>query len=92
MCKHKFVKAGFRYNKNNKRQIVKCVKCGIRKSLGDFLRHRFKKEIIISAVKYYKKGNSLQDTKDYLEDKYDIKISRYGINKWVNKYHDKLTG
>jgi transposase-like protein len=89
-CSHKFVKAGIRYNKSGKRQILKCVKCKIRKSQGDFLRHRFKKEIIINAVKYYKKGNSLQDTKDYLHDKYNVKVSRFGISKWIRKL-DKLT-
>jgi transposase-like protein len=87
-CKSKdIVKAGFRYNKSGKKQRHKCKKCK-RQFIEDdgFKKMKNRPEIIAEACSCYKRGMSLNDTKEHLQEYRDTKISRKGILMWIRKY------
>ena len=83
----KNVRAGFRHNKFGKKQRYKCNKCKSLFVVDDgFKKMKHKPEIIAEACSCYKRGMSLKDAKDHLEEYRDTKISRKTILMWVRKY------
>ena len=83
----KTVRAGFRYNKSGKKQRYGCNKCKSLFVVDDgFKKMKHKPEIIAEACSCYKRGMSLKDAKEHLEEYRDIRISRKTILMWVRKY------
>jgi transposase-like protein len=83
----KTIARGYRYAEVGKKRLRLCKKCGRKYTAGekDFLRMRYSKDTILSAVKLYKSGYSLAEAKKHLS-RNDVEVSRWAILLWVRKY------
>ncbi|MBL7206086.1 MAG: hypothetical protein ISS36_00635 [Candidatus Aenigmarchaeota archaeon] len=78
---------GYRYNDRTKKRLRLCKKCGRKFTLHDgYWRMRFSRKDIMKAVSLYEKGFSLAEAKKHLERYEGIKVSRWTILCWYNKY------
>ncbi len=83
---------GYRYNKSTKKRLRKCNSCGAKFTPDDgFLRRRFQKEHIVEAVSLHRSGLSLGKVKDYLWQRYGVKVSRWMILLWSRDYSGKVS-
>ena len=82
----KLISSGYRITKLERKAIKKCLNCNKKFTIGhNFSRYRFDKKIILQAVSLHKK-KSLSEVKEYLLEKYKIKVSRYTISRWYKKF------
>ena len=80
---------GYRYNQNGKKRMGLCKHCGKKFTPGRFWKARFKEENIREAVKLYSKGLSSAEVKEKMKKK-GVKVSRWTIIKWYNKFAGKI--
>jgi len=81
---------GYRYNDATKRHLRLCKKCGKKYTPDDnFLRMRFKRDVITKAVGLYGKGLSLSEVQNEMKHRHGISVSRWTILKWFKKYGKK---
>jgi len=86
----KITNSGYRITKLGKKSIKKCLACNKKFSISNtFSRYRFPKKIILTAISKYKEKKSLSKVKDYILDKFNIKVSRYTISKWYKKFNTR---
>jgi len=87
----KIVKQGFRHNESGRKQKYQCRTCGSYFVVDDgFKRMRTKPKAIVRAIHMYADGLSLSKVQNHMYQHDNIKVSRWAINKWVNKYSDAL--
>jgi len=83
------VKSGKKKNKSGIKQWHKCNNCKRHFVERDgFERMRLSPEIIVKAVNQHNHGISLSKIKDELQQRYNVKVSRWAICKWTKKYSD----
>src|SRR3989338_306090 len=82
------VQSGRRHNLSSTKQIFKCNNCQRFFSSGEFKKNRVSPEIIKLAVQFGKE-KSLSEIKRLIDEKYSVKISRWAISKWLQKYGGK---
>ncbi len=82
------VQSGRRHNLSGTKQIFKCNNCQRFFSSGEFKKNRVNPEIIRLAVQLGKE-KSLSEIKSLIDEKYSVKVSRWAIAKWLQKYGGK---
>jgi len=80
---------GYRYNMSGKKRMGLCNGCGKKFTPGGFWKARFKEEDVKAAVKFYLKGMSAAEVKEKMKHR-GVKVSRWTIIKWYNKYAGKI--
>ncbi len=87
-CKSKNIaKKGFRKNISIKKQKYQCKECNAWFINRDgFERMRHKPKIIARAIQQHIDGMSLSKVKNHLWQHDNVKMSRQGINNWIQKY------
>jgi transposase-like protein len=84
---HDVAKKGIRYNASGAKQKFFCHNCNKWFVIDDgFKGMRNKPEDIVRAIDQYGDGMSLKKVKKHLWQHDGVKVSRWGIRKWVVKY------
>ena len=85
------VKRGKRYNKLCAKQLYRCNVCRLTFVEQDgFERMRNRKEIIVRAIHMHNDGMSLFTVQTHLWQHDKIKVTRWTISRWTNKYSSFL--
>jgi transposase-like protein len=96
-CKsEKIAKHGVRKNKHSKNQVYYCKNCrkfftNNESSSKIFKNKTYQKEVIIAALEFFCKGFSYDKIVRKLGEKYEYKISKSTVHRWVGKIKKEET-
>lgn len=84
-------KKGFRYNLKSRKQKYRCCTCEYWFVEDDgFKRMRNSPETIVRAIHQHEDGFSLSKVQNHLWQHDHVKVTKWAIARWVQKYSDFL--
>lgn len=82
------VKRGKRKSKHKALQIYYCKICR-KRFVEDRLKNKmYPPGVIISAISYYNKGHTLEETTRKVNRRYKVKMSKSSVHSWITEFSD----